>query len=144
MTWPRAHTVLFLIIYSFYFWLPGSSLAACRLSLVAASGGYSSLGGEGFSLWWLLLLLSTDSRAFKLQQLWLEGLVALWHVESTQTRDGTQVPSTGRWIFVHCATREVPHPGFYLLPILVLCFFSVRTSLFSSLASLIWSPIYHR
>ena len=31
------------------------------LSLVAASGGYSSLRCVGFSLWWLLLLWSTGS-----------------------------------------------------------------------------------
>ena len=32
------------------------------LSLVAASGGYSSLRCAGFSVWWLLLLWSTGSR----------------------------------------------------------------------------------
>ena len=37
-------------------------LAACRLSLVAASGGYSSLRCAGFSLQSLLLLRSTGSR----------------------------------------------------------------------------------
>ena len=38
------------------------SVAACGLSLVAASGGYSSLQCVGFSLQWLLLLLSMGSR----------------------------------------------------------------------------------
>ena len=33
-----------------YFWLHWVFVAACGLSLVAASGGYSSLGYEGFSL----------------------------------------------------------------------------------------------
>ena len=37
-------------------------VAVCRLSLVAASGGYSSLRCTGFSLLWLLLLQSTGSR----------------------------------------------------------------------------------
>ena len=37
-------------------------VAACGLSLVAASGGYSSLWCVGFSLQWLLLLWSTGSR----------------------------------------------------------------------------------
>ena len=37
-------------------------VAACGLSLVAASGGYSSLQCAGFSLWWLLLLQSSGSR----------------------------------------------------------------------------------
>ena len=37
-------------------------VAAHGLSLVAASGGYSSLRRAGFSLCWLLLLWSTGSR----------------------------------------------------------------------------------
>ena len=36
------------------------------------------------------------------------GLVAPRHVGSSQTRDRTYVPCTGRWILNHCATREVP------------------------------------
>ena len=36
------------------------------------------------------------------------GLVVLWHVGSSRTRDRTRVPCIGRWIFNHCATREVP------------------------------------
>ena len=40
----------------FYFWLCWVFIAACGLSLVAASGGYSSLRCMGFSLSWLLLL----------------------------------------------------------------------------------------
>ena len=44
-----------LFIYLFIFlWLPWVFVAACRLSLVAASRGYSSLQCSGFSLWWLL------------------------------------------------------------------------------------------
>ena len=50
-------------IYLFiYFWLRWVFVAARRLSLVAVSGGYSSLQCAGFSLWWLLLLRSTGSR----------------------------------------------------------------------------------
>ena len=37
-------------------------VAACRFSLVAASGGYSLLRCMGFSLQWLPLLQSTGSR----------------------------------------------------------------------------------
>ena len=44
-----------------YFWLRWVFVAACRLSLVAASGGYS-LRCAGFSLRWLLLLWSMGSR----------------------------------------------------------------------------------
>ena len=45
-----------------YFWLCWVFNAARGLSLVAASGGYSSLQCAGFSLWWLHLLRSTGSR----------------------------------------------------------------------------------
>ena len=36
------------------------------------------------------------------------GLVALWHVGSSQIRTQTCVPCIGRRILNHCATREVP------------------------------------
>ena len=35
------------------------------------------------------------------------GLEALLHEESSQTRDQTRVPVTGRWILIHWTTREV-------------------------------------
>ena len=74
---PPSHCILFplprilfslpfsLFFYKFLFYLfifgcVGSSL--CGLSLVAASGGYSSLHCAGFSLRRLLLLQSTSSR----------------------------------------------------------------------------------
>ena len=43
------------------------------------------------------------------------GLIALWHVGSSQTRDWTRVPCIGRWILNHCATREVPLMYFLFL-----------------------------
>ena len=45
-----------------YFWLRWVFVAVHELSLVAVSGGYSSLRCAGFSLRWLLLLGSTGSR----------------------------------------------------------------------------------
>ena len=57
------YSILFFFnIYLFNFWLHWVFVPVCRLSLVAASGGYSSLQCVGFSLWWLLLLQSTGSR----------------------------------------------------------------------------------
>ena len=55
---------LFLInlFYFYYFWLRSVFVAACGLSLVAASRGYTSLRCVSFSLWWLLLLQSMGSR----------------------------------------------------------------------------------
>ena len=51
-----------LFIYIYIFWLHWVFVTACGLSLVAASGGYSSLWCAGFSLRWLLLLRSMGSR----------------------------------------------------------------------------------
>ena len=78
------------------------------VSLVVASGGYSSLRCMGCSLQWLLLLWSMGSRTQGLQQLWSMGLIAPHHVESSQTKDQTNVPCTGRWILIHRAIRGVP------------------------------------
>ena len=48
--------VFFFLIYLFiYFWLCWIFVAAHRLSLVVASGAYSSLRYVGFSLWWPLV-----------------------------------------------------------------------------------------
>ena len=49
-------------IYLFIFGCVGSSLLREGFSLVAASGGYSSLQCMGFSLRWLLLLQGTGPR----------------------------------------------------------------------------------
>ena len=51
-----------LFILFIYFWLRWVFVAARVLSLVAVSGGYSSLWHADFSLWWLLLLQSMGSR----------------------------------------------------------------------------------
>ena len=101
-------------IHLFTFWRHWVFVAARGLSLVVASGGYSSLPCMGCSLRWLLLLWSTSSRRASFsscgtwaQYLWCTGLVAPWHVGSSQTRARTRVPCIGRQILNHCATREV-------------------------------------
>ena len=62
----RSSALFFFLINLFilfiYFWLRWVFVTACGLSLVAASGGYSSLWCVGFSLQWLLLLRSMGSR----------------------------------------------------------------------------------
>ena len=50
------------------------------------------------------------------QGLWCMGLVALWRVESSRTRDRTRVTCTGRWILNHWTTREVFLSFSFLLP----------------------------
>ena len=103
----------FIYFIYIYFWLRWVFVAARGLSLVVASGGYSSLRRAGFSLQRLLLLRSTGSRhagssscGTQAQQLWRMGLVALRHVGSSWTRVCTHVPCIGRRILNHCATRE--------------------------------------
>ena len=71
ITVPNKFGILFLkkffifnkLILFIYFWLHWLFVAGCGLSLVASSGGHSSLWCAGFSMLWLLLLRSTGSRA---------------------------------------------------------------------------------
>ena len=76
----KKNYLLYLFILFIYFWLRWVFVAARWLSLVAASGGYSSLRCAGISLRWLLLLQSTGSRHAGFsscgtwaQWLWLTG-----------------------------------------------------------------------
>ena len=109
--WGRLRVIVFCFV--FYFWLHWVFVAACRLSLVVVSRGYSSLWCAGFSLWWLLLLRSTGSWCAGFsscgtwaQFLWRMGLVAPQHLGSSRTRARIRVPCIGRQILNHCATRE--------------------------------------
>ena len=109
------------INFIYLFLAVGSSLLRTGFSLVAASGGYSSLCCAGFPLRWLLSLRSTGSRPVgfsscgtQAQSLWRTGLVALWHVGSSRTRDRTRVPCIRRRILNHSATREVPVSHFLM------------------------------
>ena len=58
----RAQQSLWIFFFLIYFFLRWVFVAVRGLSLVAASGGYSSLQCAGFSLPWLLLLRSKGSR----------------------------------------------------------------------------------
>ena len=104
---------------------------ACVLSLAVASGGYSLVAVHGILIvvaslvvehglqgtWtsvvarglsvWVQKLPITGSRA-QAQSLWCMGLVSLWHVVSSQTRDRTRVSCIDRWITNHWTTREAP------------------------------------
>ena len=86
-TWALGF-VFFILIY---FWLCWVFVAARGLSLVVVSGVYSWLRCTGFSLWWLLLLQSTGSRACRFQQ--------LWHMGSVVVTRGLQ--STGSVVVAH-------------------------------------------
>ena len=64
MVW-RNRNFFFFNLFILFIFLAVLGLCCCahRLSLVAASGGYSSLRCEGFSSRWPLLLQSTGSGA---------------------------------------------------------------------------------
>ena len=86
-------------------------VAAQGLSPVAVSRGYSLCGARASHC--SDLLQSTGSRCMgfsscstQAQYLWCMGLVALQHVESSQTRDWTHVLCIGKQILIHCATWE--------------------------------------
>ena len=123
---------IYLFIY-FYFWLRWVFVAACGLSLVAVSRGYSSLQCAGFSLRWLLLLQSTGSRLAgsraQAQYLGRTSLVAPRHVGSSRTRSRTRVPCISRRILNHCTTREA-HFSRFLIRLFVLLL-SYRSSLYN-------------
>ena len=69
--------VLFLVFLKkfIYFWLRWVFIAACGLSVVVVSRGYSLLWCAAFSLQWLLLLWSTGSRraGFSSCGMWLRS-----------------------------------------------------------------------
>ena len=97
----------FNIVFTYLF-LPALVFAALHgLFSSCREWGYSLLQSMGFSLQGLLWLQSTGSRHSSFsscsswaQQLWHMSLVALWHVESSWTRDQTCIPCTGRWILI--------------------------------------------
>ena len=62
------------------------------------------------------------------QQLWLTGLVAPWHVGSSQTRAQTRVPCISRQILNHCTTREAPIYSFFMNSQVVFNFLIVVTN----------------
>ena len=76
---PSIYSNSFILFYLFIFWLRWVFVAAHGLSLFVASGNYSSLQCAGFSLRWLLLLRSMDSRHVGFSKLWLAGSVVVAH-----------------------------------------------------------------
>ena len=92
--------ILFFInlFYLFYFWLRWVFIAARGLSLVAASGRYSSLQCAGFSLWWLLLLQSIGSRCTGFSSCGLQVLEC-------------RLSSCGARAQLLCSMWDLPGPG---------------------------------
>ena len=78
-------------------WLSTRDFSSCVLTLEHKS--FSSWGAWAHSC---------SSQALELgQELWHMGLVALWIMESSQTRDSTHDPCSGRQILNHWTTTVV-------------------------------------
>ena len=91
-----------------YVWLCWVFIAACGLSLVVTSGGYSLGVVCGPLIAVAFLVADTGSRAHRLPLLWLTDLAASEHAVSSQSRYRTH----GRPIHIHWTTREVPMTSF--------------------------------
>ena len=95
----------FQIIYLFIFGCVGSQFL-CQGFLQLPRAGATLHRGARASHYRGLSCCGAQAPDAQAQQLWLSGLVAPGHVESSQTRARTRVPCIGRQILNHCTTRE--------------------------------------
>ena len=110
---PVEHwSLIFFLILFIYFWLCWVFIVAWGLSLDVVSGSYSlvvlrllvevaSLAGRAHALGHAGFIMSVGS------VVWHTGPVALWHVQSSQTRCQTHVPCIDRWTPNLWTSREV-------------------------------------
>ena len=89
-------------------WLHWVFATAARLSRVAGSGGAVPFWCRASRV--VASGTAEHSSRCGLQCLGHVGLVALWHVGSSQTKDRIQVSYSSRWILNHWTTREVLLP----------------------------------
>ena len=95
----------YLFIYLFFSGCFGSSFL-CQGFLRLWQAGATLHRGERVSHYRGLSCCGAQAPDAQAQQSWLTGLVAPWHVGSSQTRARTRVPCISRQILNHCATRE--------------------------------------
>ena len=100
--WNHRIDVFFKIL--FIFCLCWVFVAARRLSLVAAWGGYSSLQCAGFSLQWLLLLQSTGSRHAGFSS------CGTWHSSCGSQALELRLSSCGARALLLCSMWDLPGP----------------------------------
>ena len=91
-----------------------SYLFLAALGLHCCTWTFSSCGRAGATLLIVVASLVTDHglQGEWAQYLWLMGLVAPWHMGSSQTRHQTGVPWIARWILNHWTTREDSNQSF--------------------------------
>ena len=103
---------------SFYLLLAALGLCCCTWALYSCSGPglLSSCGvwASHRSVFSCCRALALGRSGFSSYCTWAQlfsctGLIVLWNVGSSWTRDQTWVPCTGRWILNHWTTREVPN-----------------------------------
>ena len=88
-----------------YFWLHWVFVAARRLSLVVRAGAILCCSTQASHCGGFSCCRAPAPEALA-QQSWCMGLVALWHVGASLTRDQTCVPCIGR-ILKQWTTKEV-------------------------------------
>ena len=106
------HDSFFFLIFIYLFFIfifgcVGSSFL-CEGSLQLRQVGATLHRGARASHYRGLSCCRAQAPDAQAQQLWLTGLVAPWHMGSSQTRARTRVPCISRQILNHCATREAP------------------------------------
>ena len=100
-----------LLLCTGFLWLRRAG-ATLRCSVRASHcSGFSCCRAWALGVWASVVVARVFSSCgsgsrVQAQQLWCMGLVAPWHVGSSQTRAQTHVPCIGRRILNHCATRE--------------------------------------
>ena len=97
--------IIIIIIIIFIYGCVGSSFL-CEGLLQLWQAGATLHRGAQASHYCGLSCCGAQAPDAQAQQLWLTGLVAPWHVGSSQTRARTRVPCIGRRTLNHCATRE--------------------------------------
>ena len=110
---PKINTFVsdFVFLNMFYF-LAVLSLRCCQWAFSSCTEwGLLSSCGTRASLCVGFSLRSTGSRYASVvmavgSAVWCVGLVALWHVGSSQTRDWCHVPCIAKWILNHWTTME--------------------------------------
>ena len=104
---------IYLFVHLFNFCLHWVFAAACGLSLVAVSGGYSLLRDRGFSLWWLLLLQSTGSRHAVFSSCGTRASVVVAHNFSSCGSRALEcrLNSCGTWAQLVRGMWDLPGPG---------------------------------
>ena len=102
-------------IYLFiYLFLAALGIGFCSQDFTSCSDGdYSLIVVHRLLIEVVSLFVENRLQGARAQQLWHIGFVAMWHVESSWTRDQTCVPCIAKKILNHWTTREASTLNFY-------------------------------